>query len=310
MGVFDRLFGKGSEEEHKRAEGLHRFALQQAANPEQALEYLTKAVKIDPKAVGIWLDRGNVLHLLKRHDEAMRCYEKVLEIDQGYGMAWTNKGNLLLELGRHEEARRCYDRALEIDPGDEKARTGKRDAWYNQGNDALRARRFEHATECYDRALEIDSMSCEAWANKAAALGGLGRHGEAIGCYDAALQIDPNDRVAREGRKTAESLLQEEERGGRTKAESSEEQRKAIYLDFVQAEKDEREGPPIDDILRDVRVRPGQSPADAIARAVVSRRMVDEQTSYDRALDKVAAKYHLTKGELKSIIEQFTSRQP
>ncbi|MFX0065435.1 MAG: hypothetical protein ACFFC7_24960 [Candidatus Hermodarchaeota archaeon] len=60
----------------KYAEKLHAFALQQTATPQKALEYLTKVVKIDPEHGGAWLDRGNVLHILERHEEAMHCYDR------------------------------------------------------------------------------------------------------------------------------------------------------------------------------------------------------------------------------------------
>jgi len=88
----------------------------------------------------------------------------------------------------------------------------------------------------------------------------------------------------------------------------SEEQRQRIYLDFIQAEEQEREGPPIEEIMKGLTAYPGGE-ANAIARAVVSQKMVDPKEAYARALHKVAAKHHLSEGELESILAESKAKQ-
>jgi tetratricopeptide (TPR) repeat protein len=50
-----------------------------------------------------------------RYEEALRCYEKALTIDPRYRGSWVNKGYVLTKLGRYKEAASCADRALRLE---------------------------------------------------------------------------------------------------------------------------------------------------------------------------------------------------
>lgn len=304
MRIFDKLLGKGRKE-GKTAEELHAFALQQTKSPEEALEYLTKALEINPKAADIWLDRGNVLDILKRYEDAMHCYDETLKVDSGNYKAWANKGNLLLKLKRYDEAIECYDKALEIDPNDKVAKEGKEAAWYNKGNNLQRLGRYKKAVKCYDKALDIKPEDNLAWANKASALGNLGKYEEAIECCNRALEINPNDKISREILEIAKSGLEDQKK---PKLELPQEQRKKIYSNFVQ-EKDNERKTATEEVLKQVRVY--GSEANAIARVMVGEgKMFEiEDKAHARALRKVAAVHGISEKQLKSIIAEFEEQE-
>jgi tetratricopeptide (TPR) repeat protein len=54
----------------------------------------------------------------------------------------------------------------------------------------------EAALVACERALDLDSNAAVLWDMKGCALGGLGRHKEALAAFDRALQLDPDLAIA------------------------------------------------------------------------------------------------------------------
>lgn len=57
-------------------------------NYKQALEYLTKAVKIKPKDLDSLINLGYVHHIMGKHEESIRIYEKVVQIEKHNAEIW------------------------------------------------------------------------------------------------------------------------------------------------------------------------------------------------------------------------------
>jgi tetratricopeptide (TPR) repeat protein len=119
MGLFDKLF---EVKDGKTANEWFELGFS-AKHPEEQFEYYTKVLEIDPKLANAWNSKGNVLRLLGKHDEAIRCFDKAFEINPKFAIGvLINKGDTFHSLGRYDEVMECYDKALEIDPGHEKAK--------------------------------------------------------------------------------------------------------------------------------------------------------------------------------------------
>jgi len=79
---------------------------------EKALEFINKALSGESKYTDnpyVWRSKGEILHCLKRYDEAIKCYDKALEIDPNYNSALVYKEIAFQKLGKHEDARKCFD---------------------------------------------------------------------------------------------------------------------------------------------------------------------------------------------------------
>ncbi|KKK49284.1 hypothetical protein LCGC14_3136620, partial [marine sediment metagenome] len=70
------------------------------------------------------------------------------------------------------------------------------DAWYNKGATLGKLGRFKEALTAYEKALELNPKYSDAWYNKGATLNSLGRSEEALMAYEKALELNPEDSLA------------------------------------------------------------------------------------------------------------------
>jgi len=84
-------------------------------DPAMKVEFLSKALKVNPSYLPAWGLKGTALLGLERYGEALECFDKSLETHPS-ALAWHRKGVCCYHLGRREEARQCFDRALETCP--------------------------------------------------------------------------------------------------------------------------------------------------------------------------------------------------
>jgi tetratricopeptide (TPR) repeat protein len=84
-------------------------------DPAMKVEYLSKALKVNPSYLPAWGLKGTALLGLERYGEALECFDKSLEMHPS-AIAWHRKGVCCYHLDRREEARQCFDKALEMCP--------------------------------------------------------------------------------------------------------------------------------------------------------------------------------------------------
>src|SRR3989304_8396331 len=78
-------------------------ALEERRFPE-ALEVFDELVRMNPEDTESWVNRGEVLALLNRMDEATTSYERALESDPDHRAAPSELGDLLFEMGSYGPA--------------------------------------------------------------------------------------------------------------------------------------------------------------------------------------------------------------
>ncbi len=150
----------------------------------ESLQYLDKAVEINPQFARAWSNKGAALGILGKYEEAIVACDKAVEINPQFAEAWCNKGVALTILSRYEETTVAYDSATNINP--QSAET-----WSNKGVALINLGRYEAAIAACDKAIEIKPQSAEAWSIKGVALINLGRYEEAIVAYNKAIEINP-----------------------------------------------------------------------------------------------------------------------
>lgn len=127
---------------------------------ELAVEYLTRAMEMDPNYSEYYNERGNAYLKLGRLAEAEADYRRAIELSPPYFEVWANLGQCHRRAGRPEEAVVAYSRALDLEPDQLLAVLGRAQAWEALG-------RTEEAIAGYTASLELDPDLWEAWANRA-----------------------------------------------------------------------------------------------------------------------------------------------
>lgn len=82
----------------------------------KAIRAYQKAIELDPRAAGAWVNLGTLYYNLGQLDEAERCYRAVLSLDPNYALAHFNLANVFDERKQWQEARRQYEEAVRLGP--------------------------------------------------------------------------------------------------------------------------------------------------------------------------------------------------
>lgn len=207
----------------KNFDALHLLGVlaHQCGANEQAVEFLTKAVSVNPSSAQAHVNRANVLKALNRVEDALASFDKALKITRDpatyylrgtllaetqrfeeaaeaftkaislkpdFSEAYSNLANCMVALERPGEALKSFDRALAIKPD--------ADDYYNRGIALEKLGRFEEAINSYDKAIMAKPRFAEAYANRGKALKESGQFARALDSLNEAIAIDPNSADA------------------------------------------------------------------------------------------------------------------
>jgi tetratricopeptide (TPR) repeat protein len=191
------------------------IALQRGAYV-QALELISRALRLQPAEGSYYGNLGLVLKALGRRDEAETALRGALALKPNQSDALNNLGNLLNDSGRIEEAERCYGEALRQRPDLAVARA-------SYAALLLRTGRGGDAVEQYRALIALQPEDTRQRRHLAELLQKLGRFDEAIDQYQCILSYGPDDPVLRVD---LGNLLKERHRP----AEAEAEYRRALVL--------------------------------------------------------------------------------
>ena len=88
-------------------------------NSNLALEFIDKALELNPESVFTWTFKASAHMKLNESDKALFSFEKGLEITKDDPGLWGGKGIILLGQKKLEESINCFDKALKLNPGDD-----------------------------------------------------------------------------------------------------------------------------------------------------------------------------------------------
>jgi tetratricopeptide (TPR) repeat protein len=88
----------------------------------KALEFIDKAITINPLNYKAWGDKGFLLKQMGEYDSALMCLNRAIGIKNDFIPPIYNKGVLLGLLGRYPEAIETYNQVLKLDPNHELAK--------------------------------------------------------------------------------------------------------------------------------------------------------------------------------------------
>jgi len=187
-----RLYGDVLAREPDNAEALH-LAGAAAANqgsPDQAVELLTRAARLDPHNPIIHFNLAATLAALGRTEAALGAIEAAAALGVALPQAHRLRGDLLKSSGRLDAALESYRRAADLAPHDAGSRI-------ERGNLLAMQDRMAEALRAFEEALEIAPGSSEAHKQRGTALSVLQRHPEALASLERAVELAPGSADAR-----------------------------------------------------------------------------------------------------------------
>lgn len=154
-----------------------------------AVQYLSKAVTLDPKLAPAWVAMGDILIANNKLSGADESYSKALQVDGEEPRAWLGKAKTMRGLGRWGAAVQCLDKYTVLVPGDS-------EAWLIKSDLLFEKEKYRRAADSYSKYLELVPDDSHAIGRKGIALHSLGQTDEAIALLDEAARLDPTNKEA------------------------------------------------------------------------------------------------------------------
>lgn len=156
---------------------------------ERAIADYDKAIRLDPNNITAYYNRGLAYDHLKQFDRAIADYDLAIRLNPNHVDVYTNRGGAYSNLKQLDRAMADYDQAIRLDPNDAKT-------YYNRGNAFTYLKQFDRAIADYDQAIRIDPNLERAYSNRGNAYYYSKQLDHAMADYDQAIRLDPNDATA------------------------------------------------------------------------------------------------------------------
>jgi tetratricopeptide (TPR) repeat protein len=139
------------------------FALHRLGKRDEAFSSYAKAVSLDPKMAGAFLNGANLLMEMQRLPEALRWIEGSIRADPKSASGHVLRGNILLHLLRRDEALKSYDTALAIAPNDAEAHYHRGSLLFLEGQFQKGFADFEFRWQVQDCGFDRPALAAPEW---------------------------------------------------------------------------------------------------------------------------------------------------
>ena len=173
--------------EPTHADSLHLLGViaHQLGWNELAIDYMTRAIRLNPAEAIYHSNLSNSLRAVGRLEEAAASCREALRLKPDFAEAHNNLGNVLQDLGRPEEAEASYRATIRLKPD-------YADVHSNLANVLTNSGRLDAAMESYRAALRLNPGHVGAQCNLAHLFARLGRLAEAEPACRRALELRPD----------------------------------------------------------------------------------------------------------------------
>ena len=89
------------------------FSLLKASTMRLSQSY-DEAIRLNPNYPGALYNKGTVLAVQGKYDEAIKAFDKATRLDPKYAKAWNNKGWALNNQNKYDEAIKAFDKATSL----------------------------------------------------------------------------------------------------------------------------------------------------------------------------------------------------
>jgi tetratricopeptide (TPR) repeat protein len=142
------------------------------------------ATALEPQNPSAWIERGNLLSKLAKHDEATEAYRAGTQVAPADGLVWYNLGRALFRTGQRDEAIKAYREAARLGPESSRASN-------NLGAIFLSLEREDEARQAFEDAIRYNPENGRAWGNLGLLLAQQGDREGAIRHLREALKLRP-----------------------------------------------------------------------------------------------------------------------
>ncbi len=165
------------------------------ANPEKAIEYLTRSLNVCPNSPPALYNRAAAYARTGRDSEAAADVRRLETLNPLLGqqlrkefaaaaIPYVDIGNSLCEAGKLDEALKKYEAAIIYDPS-------CANGWVGKGIVLKKRAEAEQALTCYNRALELDPNNYFGYINRAELHHSQKRLRQALADYTKAIELRP-----------------------------------------------------------------------------------------------------------------------
>jgi tetratricopeptide (TPR) repeat protein len=154
---------------------------------EQALDSATRAIKLNPRLVAAYSNRGVAKYNLRRHEDAIKDHDEAIRLDPNFAQAYYNRGNAKCAIGRHEEAILDYDEAIRLNPNYAVAYSHRANARSALGHRA-------EAIKDYGESIRLDPNFAQAYYNRGVAKALSGKAEEALTDFRTFIRLARHDK--------------------------------------------------------------------------------------------------------------------
>jgi eukaryotic-like serine/threonine-protein kinase len=168
---------------------------------DSAVQAYDQAIKIAPKDVWLWNNRGEAYTRLEQTDKAIFDFKRAVDLAPPKSFVpWNNLGKLYYQQGDYAQAMEAYKQALIV-------KADYIPALIGVGNVHKSTGLYDEAVESYDQALAINLNYDEAWYGKGSVAEYLGQYQNALEYYQKATQLKPDWEAAADALTRVEGKL-------------------------------------------------------------------------------------------------------
>ncbi len=175
-------------EDPQLGEALHGVAViyAQLGKKSQAVDFIEKALTIDPRNATYHNSKGNILAHSDQLRKAIVSYDYAIKIDPHYAVAYNNLGNGFYRQGFYEKAITAYRKAIHLSPD-------FADAHFNLARLLAQQEDYVHAIQELERVIKLQPYHRKALSQLAHILVFQKKYNAAVNYYRKRLRFNSED---------------------------------------------------------------------------------------------------------------------
>ena len=156
---------------------------------DRAIAAFSEAIRLDPKNVNAFGNRGIAYAKKGDNDRAIADYNDVVRLSPNYANAFLNRGIAYGKKGDNDRAIADFTEAIRLDPKNANAFFDRGIAYGKKGDN-------DRAIADYTEAIRLDPKNANVFFDRGSAYGKKGDNDRAIADYNEAIRLNPNYALA------------------------------------------------------------------------------------------------------------------